>query len=108
METRESMPLTEDRVVEVLRDIYDPEIPVNIYDLGLIYEIRIDADAPRVYIKMTLTSPGCPVAASFPGTIEMRVREQLEVDDVEVELTFDPPFTLDRMSEEARLQLGLM
>jgi FeS assembly SUF system protein len=108
MEPVANVPVTEDQVVEVLRTIYDPEIPVNIYDLGLIYEIQVDTDPPKVYIKMTLTSPGCPVAASFPGTIEMRVREGLPVDDVEVELTFEPPFTLEMISEEARLQLGLL
>jgi FeS assembly SUF system protein len=108
MEPLPSGPLTEEKVIDVLKSIYDPEIPVNIYDLGLIYETRIDPDVPRVYVKMTLTSPGCPVAGTFPGMIEMRLRENLGVNDIEVELTFDPPFTLDRLSDEARLQLGLL
>ena len=108
MEPIAHTPVTEERVVEVLKTIYDPEIPVNIYDLGLIYEVKVESEESRVYVKMTLTSPGCPVAASFPGMIEMRIREDLPVDDVEVELTFDPPFTMDMISEEARLQLGLL
>ena len=97
---------TEEQVVAVLRTIYDPEIPVNIYDLGLIYDIRIEPN--RVYVLMTLTAPNCPVAGTFPGTVENKIREYLGVDDVEVELTFDPPFTMERMSEEVRLQLGLL
>ncbi len=108
MEPNNKTEVTEERVVEILKTIYDPEIPVNIYDLGLIYEIRIEEEIPKVYVKMTLTSPGCPVAATFPGTVEMRIREEVPVDDVEVELTWDPPFTLDMISEDARLQLGLL
>jgi FeS assembly SUF system protein len=96
-----------EQVIEALRQVYDPEIPVNIYDLGLIYDIRIDDDK-RVEVDMTLTAPGCPVAQSFPGTVECAVREVAEVNDAAVELVWDPPWTPERMSEDARLQLGLL
>jgi FeS assembly SUF system protein len=99
--------ITEEDVVEVLRTIYDPEIPVNIYDLGLIYEIRF-ASERELFVLMTLTAPGCPVAGTFPQTIQYRLMAELDVDDVQVELTFDPPYTPDMMSEEARLELGFM
>ena len=97
---------TEEQVVAVLRTIYDPEIPVNIYDLGLIYDLKIEPD--RVYVLMTLTAPNCPVADTFPGTVQHKIEEYLGVPNVEVELTFDPPFTMDRMSEDVKLQLGLL
>ena len=97
---------TEDQVIDVLRSIYDPEIPVNIYDLGLIYDLKVDPE--RVYVLMTLTAPNCPVAGTFPGTVQSKIQEYLGVDDVEVELTFDPPFTMDRMTDEVKLQLGLL
>ena len=90
-----------------LRTIFDPEIPVNIYDLGLIYEVDINADG-RVDIDMTLTAPGCPVAQTFPGTVEDEVRQVEGVHEVHVELVWDPPWTQDRMSEAAKLQLGLL
>ncbi|MBA2491486.1 MAG: SUF system Fe-S cluster assembly protein [Gammaproteobacteria bacterium] len=96
----------EDEVVRALRNVYDPEIPVNIYDLGLIYEIDIDADN-MVSIKMTLTAPGCPVAQTFPGTVESAVREVEGVTDAAVELVWDPPWDMSRMSEAARLQLNM-
>ncbi len=101
-------PLNEEAVIEVLRSIYDPEIPVNIYDLGLIYHLDIDPEEPSVHVVMTLTAPGCPVAGSFPGVVESKIRDLLDVEAVDVELTFDPPYTMDRMSEEVRLQLGLL
>ena len=93
--------------VDVLRSIYDPEIPVNIYDLGLIYEIRFTSER-ELFVLMTLTAPGCPVAGTFPQTIQYRLLTELDLDDVQVELTFDPPYTPDLMSEEAKLELGFM
>lgn len=93
-------------VVARLREVYDPEIPVNIYDLGLIYRIGIDTDARRAEVDMTLTAPGCPVAQTFPGTVENAVKSVEGIDDAHVELVWDPPWTKDRMSEAARLQLG--
>jgi FeS assembly SUF system protein len=96
-----------DNIVAALRTIYDPEIPVNIYDLGLIYELDIDGDG-RVDLRMTLTTPGCPVAASFPDTVEQRLYEVPGVAEVRVELVWDPPWTMDRLSEETKLQLGLL
>ncbi|MEP7264395.1 MAG: SUF system Fe-S cluster assembly protein [Bacteroidota bacterium] len=95
-----------DRVVETLKTCYDPEIPVDIYELGLIYEIRID-EGNDVYIKMTLTSPACPVAETLPPDIENKVRDMPDVNDAKVEVTFDPPWDKDMMSEEAKLELGM-
>lgn len=92
-------------VIEQLKTIYDPEIPVNIYDLGLIYDIAVDAEGV-VHIQMTLTSPGCPVAQTFPGTVEQKVLEVEGVTECTVELVWDPPWTQDRMSEIAKLELG--
>ena len=99
--------ITEGDVVDVIRTIYDPEIPINIYDLGLIYEIRFPSDR-ELFVLMTLTAPGCPVAGTFPQTVQYRLLTELDLDDVQVELTFDPPYTPDMMSEEARLELGFM
>lgn len=96
------------KVIAALRGIYDPEIPVNVYDLGLIYALDINAGAPAIRITMTLTAPGCPVAQTFPGTVECAVREATGVSDVAVTLTFDPPWSRDRMSEAAQLQLGML
>lgn len=96
-----------ERIVEVLRTIYDPEIPVNIYDLGLVYEINVDEEN-NVHILMTLTAPACPIAGSLPAYVESKVRALEGVKDVRVQLTWDPPWTPERMSEEARLRLGLM
>lgn len=93
-------------VIDVLRTIYDPEIPVNIYDLGLVYHIKI-SEAGQVDIAMTLTAPGCPVAQSFPTTVEARVREVPGVSDARVEIVWEPPWDQSRMSEQARLELGL-
>ena len=92
-------------VIEALKDIYDPEIPVNIYDLGLIYSIRISAEN-EVEIDMTLTAPGCPVAGEMPGWVENAVGAVEGVSGVEVSMTFDPPWTPDRMSEEAQVAVG--
>lgn len=93
-------------IVEALRTVYDPEIPVNIYDLGLIYDISIDADA-RAKISMTLTSPACPSAQQLPVEVEWKVKEVPGVDQVVVNVVWDPPWSKERMSEEARLALGM-
>lgn len=93
------------KVIDALKQVFDPEIPVNIYDLGLIYDIAINEDN-TVHIQMTLTSPGCPVAQTFPGTVEQAVNQIEEVSDCVVELVWDPPWSQDRMSEAARLELG--
>jgi FeS assembly SUF system protein len=94
-------------VIAALRTIFDPEIPVNIYDLGLVYELDLDEEG-RVLIRMTLTAPGCPVAETFPGTVESRLYGVPGVSEVRVELVWDPPWTRDKLSEEAKLQLGLL
>ncbi len=96
-----------DQAVLVLRDLYDPEIPVNIYDLGLIYRLDID-DRGRVEVLMTLTSPMCPVAESLPPEVEARLAAIPGVREVHVEMTWDPPWDYSQMSEEARLELGLL
>ena len=93
-------------IVAVLRTIYDPELPVNIYDLGLIYTIEIRER--HVDVVMTLTSPNCPVAGSMPGQVECAIKSLDEVDDVCVELTWDPPWNSDKLSDEVKLTLGLL
>ncbi|MBE0439664.1 MAG: SUF system Fe-S cluster assembly protein [Gammaproteobacteria bacterium] len=95
-----------DDVIEMLKTIFDPEIPINIYELGLIYDISI-SDSGNVNINMTLTAPGCPVAQSFPGDIEAKVATVDGVNKVHVELVWDPPWTKDMMTEAAQLQLGM-
>lgn len=97
-----------DAVIEALRTVHDPEIPVNIYDLGLIYGLAVDPDDGSVAISMTLTAPGCPVAATFPATVERVVGAVPGVGKAHVELVWDPPWTRERMSEAARLQLGML
>ena len=94
-------------VVEQIRTVYDPEIPVNVYDLGLIYDIQV-ADNRDVHIVMTLTSPACPVAGSLPGEVELAAGQTPGVGKVTLELTWDPPFTLDMVSDDVKLMLGLM
>ena len=96
-----------ERVIEALREIYDPEIPVNIYDLGLIYGVDVTEEAD-VAITMTLTTPHCPVAESMPGEVEMRVMAVPGVRDAEVNLVWDPPWDPAKMSDEARLELGML
>jgi FeS assembly SUF system protein len=98
--------LFESEVVEMIRTVYDPEIPVNIYDLGLIYEIQV-SDNKDTHIVMTLTSPACPVAGSLPGEVEMAVQGVDGIGKVSVELTWDPPFTVEMISPEIRLMLGI-
>lgn len=92
-------------VVKSLKTVYDPEIPVDIYELGLIYKVDLNDDR-LLTIDMTLTAPGCPVAGEMPGWVEGAVRGVEGVDDVRVEMTFDPPWTPDKMSDEAKLELG--
>lgn len=94
-----------DRVIEVLKNCYDPEIPVNIWELGLVYGLDV-SDEGDVFVKMTLTSPACPVAGSLPPEIQRRISELPGVRSAKVELVWDPPWTMERMSEAARLQLG--
>jgi FeS assembly SUF system protein len=98
----------EERAVAVLRQVYDPEIPVNIYDLGLVYALDVDEAEGTIRLDMTLTAPACPVAQTFPGEVEARLRELDGVEEVTVSLVWDPPWTQDRMSEGAKLQLGLL
>jgi FeS assembly SUF system protein len=99
--------LIEGKVIAALCTVYDPEIPVNIYELGLIYKIDIDAER-NVNITMTLTAPACPVAGTLPGEVEKRVESVPEVKSASVELVWDPPWSRDRMSESALLALGMM
>ncbi len=105
----------EAKVVEALKTCYDPEIPVDIYELGLIYAIEVqdvdvdEGDGKKVLVTMTLTSPACPVAGSLPGDVQRTVLDQVEeLSDSQVDLTWDPPWSVDRMSEAAKLQLGMM
>lgn len=96
-----------ERIIEQLKTVYDPEIPVNIYELGLIYDVEISPDGD-VQVTMTLTTPNCPVAESMPGEVEYRVGTVPGVRNVTVELVWDPPWTPDRMSEAAKLELGFV
>ncbi|TQD40454.1 SUF system Fe-S cluster assembly protein [Haloflavibacter putidus] len=96
-----------EKIVRVLKTIYDPEIPVDIYELGLIYDVFVNEDR-EVKILMTLTTPNCPVAESMPQEVEERVKSIDEVKDCELELTFDPPWSQELMSEEARFELGML
>ena len=107
MKTDEQLQKIGEGVIEVLSSIYDPEIPVNIYELGLIYDVRV-SDECDVHILMTLTSPNCPVAESLPEEVKEKVKTAPEVKDVEVEITFDPSWDKDMMSEEAKLELGFL
>ena len=96
-----------DKVVDVLKTIYDPEIPVDIYELGLIYDVEV-SEAKEVKVLMTLTSPNCPVAESLPMEVEEKIKAIKEVDGATVEITFDPPWGKDMISEEAKLELGFL
>lgn len=93
-------------IITALRTVYDPEIPVNIYDLGLIYDVRIDENK-HAFIDMTLTTPGCPVAATFPGIVAEKVRSVEGITDATVELVWEPAWTQERMTEAAKVELGL-
>jgi len=96
-----------EHVIQALKTVYDPEIPVNIFDLGLIYEVRV-SESGNVEVEMTLTTPGCPVAQTFPDTVAAAVRTVPDVSDASVEVVWDPPWDRERMSEAAKLQLGLL
>ena len=96
-----------DRIIEVLKTVYDPEIPVNIYEIGLVYEVEIDEEA-NVRILMTLTSPMCPVAESLPPEVEEKVEAIDGVNSATVEITWDPPWDPEMMSEAAKLELGML
>ena len=96
-----------DEIVKVLKSIFDPEIPVDIYELGLIYDVFVNEDSD-VKIVMTLTSPNCPVAESLPQEVKEKVSSINLVNEVEIEMTFEPPWSKDLMSEEAKLELGLL
>lgn len=105
--TEEQRKKLDENVVDVLKTCYDPEIPVNIYDLGLVYEHKVDENA-RVDVKMTLTSPSCPVAETMPPEIEEKLRGIPGVSDAKIEITWEPAWTPDAMSEAAKLQLNMM
>jgi FeS assembly SUF system protein len=94
-------------VVDALRTVFDPEIPVNIYDLGLIYDLQVD-EAGKVTVQMTLTAPGCPVAQTFPGEVEGKLHSVPGVSEAVVDLVWDPPWDQERMTEAAKLQLGFL
>ncbi len=95
-----------EKVINVIKQVYDPEIPVNIYDLGLIYDIKI-TEQNEVVVLMTLTAPNCPEAESIPAQVQFDIREIPEVNDAKVLLTFDPPWDRDRLSDVAKIELGL-
>ena len=97
----------EAKIIVVLKDIFDPEIPVNIYELGLIYEIKVEENG-NVKILMTLTSPNCPVAESMPAQVKEEIGNLSDVKNVNVEITFEPPWDHDMMTEEAKLELGML
>ncbi|WP_029033928.1 SUF system Fe-S cluster assembly protein [Salinimicrobium terrae] len=107
MEHAQNSEVLGEKIVTVLKTIYDPEIPVDIYELGLIYDVMVNEDN-EIKILMTLTTPNCPVAESLPMEVEERVKSMNEVKDCEVEITFDPPWSQDLMSEEAKLELGML
>ena len=106
MDKKERRELNE-KVLRAIKTVYDPEIPVDVYELGLIYEINIKKNKD-VHVLMTLTSPSCPAAESIPCDVKSRIEMIKEINDVDVEITFDPPYTSDLMSEEAKLELGFM
>jgi FeS assembly SUF system protein len=100
--------INEAEVLDALRECYDPEIPVNVYDLGLIYNVAIDDEVGHVDVTMTLTSMGCPMAGDVIAEVEMRVSQVENVKACKVEMTFDPPWSPDRMSEDAKWELGMI
>lgn len=99
--------IIQEQILDTLRSIYDPEIPVNIYELGLIYDVAMNSEG-EVYVRMTLTSPACPVAGTLPIEVETKINAIPGVEDCTVEVVWDPPYSMEMMSEAARLQLGLM
>ena len=96
-----------EKIVDAVRTCYDPEIPVNIYDLGLIYEYEVSSSG-KVHVKMTLTAPGCPAAGTLPGEVEDKISVLPNVKEVQVDVVWDPPWSKDRMSEAVKLQLGFL
>ena len=107
MKTEEELKKIGEEVVEVLCEIYDPEIPVNIYALGLIYDVEVSEEC-NVQITMTLTSPNCPVAETLPVEVEQKVKAITDVKDAKVEIVFEPIWTKEMMSEDAKLELGML
>ena len=105
--TDTTAPDLKDKVLAAIKTVYDPEIPVDIYELGLIYEINV-YPVNNVYIQMTLTSPSCPSAEVIPGEVQQKIKAIDGVNDVKVDVTFDPPYSQDMMSEAAKLELGFM
>jgi len=105
--SNEATPDLREKVLNAIKTVYDPEIPVDIYELGLIYEINI-YPINNVYVQMTLTSPSCPSAEVIPGEVEQKLKAIDGVNDVKVEVTFDPPYSQDMMSEAAKLELGFL
>lgn len=101
------IPDLREKVLEAIKTVYDPEIPVDIFELGLIYEINV-YPVNNVYVQMTLTSPSCPSAEAIPGEVEQKIKAIEGVNDVKVEITFDPPYSQDMMSEAAKLELGFL
>jgi len=97
----------EEKIISALKEIYDPEIPVNIYEIGLIYKIEIEDDF-LVHVVMTLTTPNCPVAESLPAEVREKVKTVEGVKDVDLELTFEPPWDMEMLSDEAKLELGIL
>ncbi|MBW7911079.1 MAG: DUF59 domain-containing protein [Alphaproteobacteria bacterium] len=95
------------KIQAALREVYDPEIPVNIYELGLIYKVDIAAETNKIYVEMTLTSPACPVAGEMPGMVENAIRTVQDVGDVAVDIIWDPPWDPSKMAETAKLQLNM-
>ncbi|NOY50655.1 MAG: SUF system Fe-S cluster assembly protein [Chlorobi bacterium] len=104
---KKQIKILEDKIVVVLKNIYDPEIPVNIYELGLIYEVRVE-ESGKAYVQMTLTTPNCPVAESLPEQVKEEISYLTGVTEVDLEITFDPPWDHEMMTEEAKLELGLL
>lgn len=105
--TDAAVPDLQDKVLQTIKTVYDPEIPVDVYELGLIYEINI-YPVNNVYVLMTLTSPSCPSAEAIPSEVEQKLREIEGINEVKVEVTFDPPYSQEMMSEAAKLELGFM
>lgn len=99
--------ILESQIVQVLRTVYDPEIPVDIYSLGMIYEVEVDENA-NAKVVMTLTTPNCPVAESLPNEVREKISHMPGINEVDLQLTFEPPWTKDMMSDEAKLELGML
>ena len=104
---KEEIKILEEKIIDVLSSIYDPEIPTSIYELGLIYETRVEENG-KVYVEMTLTSPNCPVAESLPAQVKEEISFLTGVTEVDLEITFEPPWDQSMMTEEAKLELGLL